>query len=126
MEGCIEWTGAANQYGYGRRQWKGRVVYVHRLAYEQAHGPIPPGLFVLHRCDNPPCYNPDHLFLGTQRDNLQDMSRKGRSIHRCGHDEWYVRKDGRRDCAVCARERDRRRRPALIRPGVGGRPRGRA
>jgi len=50
----------------------------HRKAWEDEHGPIPPGMNVCHHCDNPPCINPDHLFLGTQKDNAVDMSRKGR------------------------------------------------
>lgn len=53
---------------------------VHRLAWEDAHGPIPDGLRVLHHCDNPPCYNVAHLFLGTDGDNAKDRDRKGRRV----------------------------------------------
>lgn len=51
---------------------------MHRLAWESVHGPIPPGLFILHMCDNPPCYNVEHLRVGTQKDNIADAISKGR------------------------------------------------
>jgi hypothetical protein len=77
MTVCTEWNGARSSAGYGQKWWDGKVRYVHRLVWELLHGPIPPGMQVLHRCDNPPCYRPDHLFLGTQHDNLVDAGRKG-------------------------------------------------
>ena len=80
--GCHEWTGYCHptrgygQIGLGVRS--AGIGETHRVAYELAHGPIPPGMFVCHRCDNPPCVNPDHLFLGTHTDNMRDMVTKGR------------------------------------------------
>jgi hypothetical protein len=60
--------------------WTGKGwSHTNRVAYIVTYGPIPDGMFVCHRCDNPPCCRPDHLFLGTQRENLADMKRKGRS-----------------------------------------------
>lgn len=75
---CLVWTGARNDAGYGQLQWNGRVQYVHRLVYEHQFGPIPAGMYVCHKCDNPPCFAPDHLSLGTNADNQQDAANKGR------------------------------------------------
>lgn len=76
--GCWEWNRNRNVYGYGRIGKKNRAITAHRLSWEINRGPIPPGLFICHKCDNPPCVNPDHLFLGTCKDNLNDMWSKGR------------------------------------------------
>ncbi len=75
---CLEWTGTRNPHGYGRFSRRGRQELAHRVAYELAVGPIPDGLQVLHRCDNPPCVNPTHLWLGTPADNAHDRDTKGR------------------------------------------------
>lgn len=77
--GCWEWTKATNNHGYGTLTVSGRAVYAHRLAYTLGVGPIQDGMKVLHRCDNPRCIRPDHLFLGTQSDNMADCHKKGRS-----------------------------------------------
>jgi hypothetical protein len=77
---CWPWTAGSNKTGYGTIQAedKSRPFLVHRVAYEAVTGPIPAGMCVLHRCDNPACCNPAHLWLGTQLDNIADMNAKGR------------------------------------------------
>lgn len=74
--GCLEWQGYRNIYG--RITVNRKTILTHRLAWEMKNGEIPNGLFILHKCDNPPCCNTDHLFLGTQKDNMQDALKKGR------------------------------------------------
>ena len=76
---CWPWTGGLSG-GYGVISFQGRRLKAHQLAWELARGPRD-GLDVLHSCDNPPCCNPAHLFLGTRRDNNEDKTRKGRQHH---------------------------------------------
>lgn len=78
MSDCIEWTKSRLSSGYGQVRHNGRMQRAHRVAWEKIHGPIPDGLQVLHKCDNPACVNPDHLFLGSRSDNMRDMISKGR------------------------------------------------
>jgi len=80
-EGCWIWTGSCNMQGYGHigeGGVGGRTLAAHRIAYELTYGSIPAETCVLHHCDNPICVNPKHLFLGTQTENLIDMTKKGR------------------------------------------------
>ena len=78
--GCMLWLAAVNASGYGIIAHAGRSTLAHRLAWENANGPIPPGLHALHRCDVRGCVNPAHLFLGTNADNVADKCAKGRAI----------------------------------------------
>lgn len=80
--GCWVFTGYCHPTrGYGQMGRGGRsdgLIETHRAAWVLTHGEIPAGMFVCHRCDNPPCCNPEHLFLGTHADNMRDMKAKGR------------------------------------------------
>jgi hypothetical protein len=87
--GCWEWQGFRQppggmqhrgpRYGYGEMSFRGKQTRTHRIAWVITHGAIPAGMLVMHKCDNPPCCNPDHLKLGTSLDNQRDMSAKGRA-----------------------------------------------
>ena len=82
-QACWPWLGARrNKQGHGHilsGDGSGKTVFVHRVSYELAYGPIPEGLIVMHICDNPPCVNPAHLRLGTFKENVQDSKAKGRN-----------------------------------------------
>jgi len=136
---CWLWTGTRQHNGYGRILVDGRMRQAHRVSYELTFGPVPAGLQVCHKCDNPPCVNPDHLFVGTQSDNLFDQGRKGRNalqvdpsrsvlaqrrreMTHCkrGHslaEHARIKNDGKRECALCKLFRGERRR-ALARSGA--------
>lgn len=82
--GCIEWTGHKSKYGYGVIEISGKTKACHRVAWELHNGTeIPSGMFVCHSCDNPPCINPEHLWIGTASDNNLDAIRKGRRKTAC-------------------------------------------
>lgn len=122
---CILWRGARYESGYGRDRVNGKTTTAHRATYIRAHGPIPDGMVVCHSCDNPPCVNIEHLWLGTQGENLLDMVAKGRharpmlKITHCpqGHEytpENTYKNGGRRHCRACARAASLRYRNANL------------
>jgi len=118
VSGCHEWTGYRDSDGYGSISVDGKMIATHRLAWFLANGPIPPGMQVLHHCDNPPCGQtepseafPDgHLFLGTNADNVADKIAKGRDQNQRKTHCWqghpfnaantYAYR-GRRQCRAC-------------------------
>jgi len=88
---CWLWTGSQMSSGYGRISVNGRVIGAHRLSFELHFKEIPTGLYVCHKCDNRLCVRPDHLFLGTQTDNLKDMVSKSRN-KRCRGEQHHSAK----------------------------------
>ncbi len=78
--GCWLWEAGASKAGYGLIQCADYYGFAHRYSYTKFKGNIPKGKFVCHKCDMPPCVNPDHLWLGSHADNMQDCARKGRNI----------------------------------------------
>lgn len=97
--GCWEWIGHSSVNGYGRIRLGSKKVLAHRFSWELHFGDIPCGMEVCHKCDNPSCVNPSHLFCGTHSDNMKDRSAKGRSNVRSGVDH----------CHSCLSELDVRR-----------------
>ena len=92
---CLEWQSTKDAQGYGRFSMyidgKQKWFSAHRLVWEWAMGPIPTGLCVCHRCDNPSCVNLEHLFLGTHKDNALDRDRKGRRLPPLGESNGRAR-----------------------------------
>lgn len=79
LTGCREWHGIVNRKGYGSIRWNTKWEKTHRAMWEYHNGPIPKGMHVLHACDNPSCIEIVHLFLGTNKDNIDDKLKKDRS-----------------------------------------------
>lgn len=122
---CWEWQGALQNTGYGVLSVRGSMQYAHRVAYSIQNGGIEEGAIICHRCDNPKCCNPGHLFAGTHKDNTADMYSKGRAAmvvdpahaawrnrthckrgHEFTDDNIYLHKDKRsgktyRNCRIC-------------------------
>lgn len=78
-DGCWLWTGLVNNHGYGIATIDGRQTSAHRVVYGLLVKPVPKGLDLCHKCDNPLCVRPDHMFVGTRKENMQDAARKGRT-----------------------------------------------
>lgn len=127
--GCLEFTGTHMGMGYGQSSYQGRRQPAHRIVWQHLNGPIPDGMLVCHTCDNPPCCNIDHLWLGTHADNMRDCIQKGRAANglipgmgaaamrartHCVHEHeftpenTFIRPDGSRRCRECSRLRNRR------------------
>jgi len=114
--GCKEWVASTNRLGYGTTRIERKFYLAHRFVWELTKGPIPEGLCVLHSCDNPPCCNIEHLWLGTRDDNNKDRMRKGRGRsnpaymgenclqgHPYSEENTYVSPQGHRRCRICNR-----------------------
>lgn len=87
---CREWVKCKHSFGYGVITFQGKYMGTHRASWVVANGEIPQGMHILHKCDNPPCINPEHLFLGTAADNMHDRWVKGR--HTCGRGDRHMSK----------------------------------
>jgi hypothetical protein len=86
-EECWNWTASVNSTGRGAFSIDGKNIKAHRMAWILTYGEIPEGMIICHKCDNGKCCNPNHLFLGTHRDNTQDMISKGRRVILNGEDD---------------------------------------
>jgi hypothetical protein len=119
--GCWIWTGSISPTGYGRITNNGNQHQAHRISYKIFNGEFDQSLFVCHKCDVRNCVNPNHLFLGTNQDNMIDMVKKGRNKnprsqwthcingHPLSGDNLKVKTDGSRRCLKCLRKFERER-----------------
>jgi hypothetical protein len=104
---CIEWKEGKLKRGYGQVRLGKKMYLAHRLAYRIFKGPLRQTQVVCHKCDNPSCINPEHLFVGTQTDNMQDAALKGRLVRvkkthcKRGHELKEGNTVGRRSCRIC-------------------------
>jgi hypothetical protein len=91
--GCWIWMSTVEKSGYGRVCSGKKPFYAHRVSYEQKHGPIPSGMMALHHCDVRCCVNPDHIFVGTQQDNMTDKVLKNRQAKGMNHGNAKLTED---------------------------------
>lgn len=108
--GCWIWLAHCYKNGYGQFHIKRHPHLAHRISYTLFRGEIPGGMFVCHQCDMPQCVNPEHLFLGTHEENMDDARKKGRKYNfthcKRGHEmipeNLRIHKNGNRQCRICA------------------------
>ena len=123
--GCWLWTGRTSEYGYGIVTYQGKPFRAHRLSFKTFIGELIRGMVICHRCDTPSCVNPDHLFQGTQKDNMQDALKKGRIYStrktHCAKGHEYTEENTRivpgsgwRECRKCRYEHGTRNNKSVI------------